>query len=269
MAVKLARNNVCGVIKISDGTTPPEEIELQFDNGNLSITFGGEETHILYDRDEISGAVKGKQLPSDISFEADFVELYKEAADADPTPFEVFYMKGGAVARKAAIDIGGTVAAGVLSYEAKTPGAAGNSISIWHKAGAAESISVVGTDIEIVLESGVSSAASIKALVEGTPAAAALVSVAIKTAGVLDDEAAAIDLVNGWDGWLSRMAGNKHLLKVTWEITNPDSTGEDEVVEMDNCYVEPGGISITENEETNKIAFKLKSLASLPDVSRT
>lgn len=270
MAEKIARNNVCGVIKISDGTTPTaEEIELVFDNGSLTITPGGEETHIRYDRNEIAGAVKGKDIPSDISFECDFVEFYKEAADADPTPFEVFHKVGGAAARKATKDIGGAVGAGIVSYAAVTPGAAGNAITVFHQTGGAESIAVVGSDITITLNTGTSTAASVVALVAGSPAALALITATVKVSGVIDAEGAAIHLANGWDGWKSRIDGNKHGLKFTWEIANPDPTGEDETIVLDRCYVEPGGNSISENEDVDKITFKLKSLDKLPTITRT
>lgn len=168
MAEKIARNNVNGVIKISDGTTPtPNEIELVFDNGNLSITFGGEETHIRYDRHEISGAAKGKEMPSDISFECDFVEAYKESGDADPTVFEAI-----------------------------------------HGIGAAST-------------------------------------------------------------WASRIPGNKYGVKVTLEISNPDDSGASETIVLDKCYIEQGGSSISENEDVDKISFKLKSLDNMPTVTRT
>lgn len=167
MAEKIARNNVCGTLKIYDGTTPtPLSLELKFDNGNLTITPGGEETHNRYDRHELVGAVKGKEMPSDISFECDFVELYSESGDSTPTVFEALNQVGDAAA------------------------------------------------------------------------------------------------------WVSRIVGNKYGVKLEWTVVNPDSTGEDETISFDKCYLEPGGFTVTENEDTSKFSVKVKSLDNLPTVTR-
>lgn len=167
MAEKIARNNVCGVITISDGDTPANELELVFDNGSLTITPGGEETHLRMDRHEIHGAVRGKDMPSDISFECDFVELAKESGDPKPSIFE-FLTKTGAAS-----------------------------------------------------------------------------------------------------SFVSRIPGNKYGVKMEWTISNPDSSGEDETISFDRCYLEPGGCTVSENEDVSKISFKCKSLDNMPTVVRS
>jgi hypothetical protein len=78
-----------------------------------------------------------------------------------------------------------------LTFTANRPGTPGNAITVELKTGAAEAISVVGTVIEVTLDTGVSTANSVKALVDGAAAAAALVNTTSGGAGVVAVAAAA------------------------------------------------------------------------------
>ena len=79
-----------------------------------------------------------------------------------------------------------TAGAGELLITASTAGVAGNSISVALTAGAtagAEVVTVVGNAISVQIETTVSTAAQVKAALEASVDAAALVTVAINTAG--------------------------------------------------------------------------------------
>lgn len=72
-----------------------------------------------------------------------------------------------------------------LVFTANRPGEPGNSITVELKDGVGEAISVSGTDIEVTLNTGTSSANSVKALVDGDTDATRLVQVASGGAGVV------------------------------------------------------------------------------------
>lgn len=88
-----------------------------------------------------------------------------------------------------------------LTYTAKKPGSARNSITVAYTGGAtagAEVVSVVGNAISVQIENGVSTATQIKTAVDASGAAAALVSVTISgTAGNAQAVAAAANLAGG------------------------------------------------------------------------
>lgn len=83
---------------------------------------------------------------------------------------------------KASLTLGLTTSE--LIFTANRPGTPGNSISVELKTGAGEAISVVGPVIEVTLNTGVSTADSVKTLVDGDADAANLVQVASGGAGV-------------------------------------------------------------------------------------
>lgn len=89
-----------------------------------------------------------------------------------------------------------------LTYTADTAGSNGNLITIDYTPGAtagAEVVTVVGTAISVQIETGVSTATQVKAAVDGFPAAAALVNVAISGVGSNAQSAAgaAVNLSGG------------------------------------------------------------------------
>jgi hypothetical protein len=91
-----------------------------------------------------------------------------------------------------------------LVYSAVTPGVGGNSITITYVSGGtkgAEAVTVVGSDIEVEIADGDSIAAEIKAAIDATPAAAALVSVALVAGHETDaqDAQAETPLTGGLD----------------------------------------------------------------------
>jgi len=88
-----------------------------------------------------------------------------------------------------------TGSVGVIVINAKYAGVAGNSITFAMTTGAvagSEVVTVVGTDIEVQIASGTSTAAQIKAKVDASVAAMALIApVTITTAGVMESAAEA------------------------------------------------------------------------------
>lgn len=90
-----------------------------------------------------------------------------------------------------------------ITYTARVPGIAGNSITIAYTAGAtagSEVVSVVGNAISVQIETGVSTATQVLAKVIASIEAMALVSAAITgTAGTAQVTAAAVPLLLGAD----------------------------------------------------------------------
>lgn len=90
-----------------------------------------------------------------------------------------------------------------LTFLADTAGAAGNAITISYVTGGvagAEVVNVSGSDIEVEIEEGVSTATEIKAAIDGDAGAAALVDVSISgTAGNAQDLQAVTNLAGGKD----------------------------------------------------------------------
>jgi hypothetical protein len=89
-----------------------------------------------------------------------------------------------------------------LTYEAVTPGVAGNSINITYVSGGtkgAEAVTVAGNDIEVEIEDGASIAAEIKQAIDDSVAAAALVTVSLEAGHETDtqDAATVLSLAGG------------------------------------------------------------------------
>jgi hypothetical protein len=94
---------------------------------------------------------------------------------------------------------------GRLTFTADVAGTTGNSITVefvGSGTAGAEVVTVVGTDIEVQIESGVSTAAQIKTALDNSVAAAALINTVVTTAGVMET-AAAVTLAGGTDGSLT------------------------------------------------------------------
>jgi len=94
---------------------------------------------------------------------------------------------------------------GRLTFTADVPGTTGNSITVELASGGtagSEAVTVVGNDIEVAIETGVSTAAQIKTALDNSVAAAALINTVVTTAGVMET-AAAVTLAGGTDGSLT------------------------------------------------------------------
>lgn len=92
-----------------------------------------------------------------------------------------------------------------ITYTAKAKGVAGNSITIAYadtaEAGS-ETVDVTGTDIVVGIESGVSTATQVKAAIDASPEALALIGAAITgTAGTAQVTAAEAPLADGADSY--------------------------------------------------------------------
>lgn len=84
-----------------------------------------------------------------------------------------------------------TGSVGVLSFVADVKGVSGITVELASGGTAgSEVVTVVGTDIEVQIESGVSTAAQIKTAIDASVAAAALVNVTVSTAGAMETTAA-------------------------------------------------------------------------------
>lgn len=82
-----------------------------------------------------------------------------------------------------------TGSVGVLSFVADVKGVSGITVEFAGGGTAgAEVVTVVGTDIEVQIESGVSTAAQIKTAIDASVAAAALVNVTVSTAGAMETQ---------------------------------------------------------------------------------
>ena len=90
----------------------------------------------------------------------------------DTTGIEVDMYVGG-------IEVVASLIVQDLTYTSLLFGASGNAITITYTGGASLVVSVIGTAISVQLNTGVSTAAMVKAAVDAFPAAAALVSVAV------------------------------------------------------------------------------------------
>lgn len=89
-----------------------------------------------------------------------------------------------------------------ITYTAQTMGSAGNSITIALVAGGtagAEVVTVSGSAISVQIQSGVSTRTQVKTAIDGSAAAAALISVAVSSGGTAATLSAAAPLVGGDD----------------------------------------------------------------------
>jgi hypothetical protein len=89
-----------------------------------------------------------------------------------------------------------------ITYLAQTMGSAGNSITIALVAGGtagAEVVTVTGSAISVQIESGVSTRTQVKTAIDGSAAAAALVSVSVASGGTAATLLAATALATGAD----------------------------------------------------------------------
>jgi hypothetical protein len=87
-----------------------------------------------------------------------------------------------------------------LNFEADTAGAAGNAITISYVTGGtagAEAVNVTGTDIEVEIEEGVSTAAQIKTAIEADVGAAALVDITLLGAGTEAQDLQSVTALEG------------------------------------------------------------------------
>jgi hypothetical protein len=94
-----------------------------------------------------------------------------------------------------------------LTFLADTAGNAGNSITVRFTTGGtagSELVTVVGSAITVQIASGVSTATQVKAAIDGSVAAAALVDTSISgTAGTAQVAVAATALAGGHDAWVA------------------------------------------------------------------
>ena len=112
-----------------------------------------------------------------------------------------------------------------ITYTAVTAGAAGNSITMTYTAGGtagSEVVSVAGTDIDIVIEDGVSTATEVKAAFDAKAEAIALATSAISgTAGTAQVAAVSAPFTSGTD----LVAATKDIQNLTYEAALAGAAG--------------------------------------------
>lgn len=126
------------------------------------------------------------------------------------------------------IGVAASLVRGDLTFTAKNKGTAGNAITIALVAGGtagSEVVSVVGNAISISIASGVSTATQIKAAVDASPAALALIGVAITgTAGAAQSAAVAAPLASGVESFAWVVKGARVSVDNTGKAINTGGT---------------------------------------------
>lgn len=105
-----------------------------------------------------------------------------------------------------------------ISYEAKTAGTAGNSITVTYTndgTAGSETVGVVGSAINVHMESGVSTAAQIKTAVDNSVPAAALVALTVDSGDTADKQAS--HTVQSLSGGAAAIAGTDGIQVGTWD----------------------------------------------------
>lgn len=107
-------------LKIQDGSTPVNEIELALEDGELSYERTKNYVHV-FDRGVYSHSRKGDEAIISGSFALKFVELIKQSGAADPTPDEMLNFRGAAASYASTNDDGGDVDTIKLIFEIPSP----------------------------------------------------------------------------------------------------------------------------------------------------
>lgn len=96
-----------GTIKIRDGTTPANEVEIAIDEGDLSFTVHDNVINVL-DRGDLSHMRKGDEAPVDLNFSIKFVEFLQSNGNPE-TLWEAIRNVGACAGWATTNDDGGDV----------------------------------------------------------------------------------------------------------------------------------------------------------------
>ena len=120
MSNPVTKNLRDGSIKIFDGSTPPERVDVACDEGNFTYTEHPKEAKEISDRGGLSHLREGDEVPVDWSFGVKFREFLSQGSNPI-TPHEAMMRRGAAAAWVTTNDDGGDVATIDLELTIATP----------------------------------------------------------------------------------------------------------------------------------------------------
>ncbi len=94
----VVKNMGDGIITISDGSSPPNSVQVVVDEGDMSFDLVQREAQTIMDRLELNSQRKGKAKPCSGKFQVKFKEFLSTMTEHPVTPHEALFGVGAAAA---------------------------------------------------------------------------------------------------------------------------------------------------------------------------